>query len=58
MQPIAQKIKDYLESLGFIKTKTQVDISYKLKEGENAVFIDEQGNVYATVVIKGPVHYE
>jgi len=57
MEPLAQKIKDYLESLGFIRKKTQVDISYETKE-DGSVIINDNGTVNATIIIKGPVRYE
>jgi len=57
MEPVAQKIKDYLESLGFVKQKTQVDITYKQK-ADGTVDVNEQGTVDIVIIIKGPIRYE
>ena len=52
MEPIAKKIKEYLEALGFIKGKTQVDVIYEQDEN-GTVKIQPDGTVNTTINIIG-----
>ena len=57
MQPIATKIKDFLESIGFNRKKTEITISYDQNE-DGTVNISENGYISATITIRGLFKYE